>query len=207
MLDVSERAPTRFQARPESPNDCFCSEPYMKKNKKKDRIVPGIHTSFPPTPLIQPMLAQRYRLFTRTGHALLSRPTGQPLRWNANVVCRNCRLTTQRSYTSSPPTTTLGEASPTTRVRFAPSPTGYLHLGGLRTALYNSLLARQDGGKCILRIEDTDQVHNILSFRIAMWFIHPLMFILTEDFSVVDAICPRSNRESHQSTKLGWRQV
>ncbi|KAF8986286.1 Glutamyl-tRNA synthetase [Entomortierella lignicola] len=45
----------------------------------------------------------------------------------------------------------------TTRVRFAPSPTGYLHLGGLRTALYNYLLARKDGGKCILRIEDTDQ--------------------------------------------------
>ncbi|KAF9090599.1 Glutamyl-tRNA synthetase [Mortierella sp. AD031] len=48
-----------------------------------------------------------------------------------------------------------------TRVRFAPSPTGYLHLGGLRTALYNSLLARQDGGKCILRIEDTDQTRYV----------------------------------------------
>ncbi|KAG0022865.1 Glutamyl-tRNA synthetase [Podila clonocystis] len=43
------------------------------------------------------------------------------------------------------------------RVRFAPSPTGYLHLGGLRTALYNYLLARQGGGSCLLRIEDTDQ--------------------------------------------------
>jgi nondiscriminating glutamyl-tRNA synthetase len=43
------------------------------------------------------------------------------------------------------------------RVRYAPSPTGYLHLGGLRTALYNYLFAKQHGGVFILRIEDTDQ--------------------------------------------------
>lgn len=43
------------------------------------------------------------------------------------------------------------------RVRFAPSPTGPLHIGGVRTALYNYLFARQQGGKMILRIEDTDQ--------------------------------------------------
>ena len=43
------------------------------------------------------------------------------------------------------------------RVRFAPSPTGYLHIGGLRTALYNYLFATQNGGKLILRIEDTDR--------------------------------------------------
>ncbi len=43
------------------------------------------------------------------------------------------------------------------RVRFAPSPTGYLHVGGLRTALYNYLFARHNGGECILRIEDTDR--------------------------------------------------
>ncbi|MFN4973436.1 MAG: glutamate--tRNA ligase [Bacteroidota bacterium] len=43
------------------------------------------------------------------------------------------------------------------RVRFAPSPTGPLHIGGVRTALYNYLLARQQGGDFILRIEDTDQ--------------------------------------------------
>lgn len=42
------------------------------------------------------------------------------------------------------------------RVRFAPSPTGYLHLGGARTALFNWLFARHHGGKFILRIEDTD---------------------------------------------------
>jgi glutamyl-tRNA synthetase len=43
------------------------------------------------------------------------------------------------------------------RVRFAPSPTGGLHIGGVRTALYNYLLAKQLGGKILLRIEDTDQ--------------------------------------------------
>ncbi len=43
------------------------------------------------------------------------------------------------------------------RTRFAPSPTGFLHIGGVRSALYNELLARQAGGDLILRIEDTDQ--------------------------------------------------
>ena len=43
------------------------------------------------------------------------------------------------------------------RVRFAPSPTGPLHIGGVRTALYNYFFTRKKGGKMILRIEDTDQ--------------------------------------------------
>ena len=43
------------------------------------------------------------------------------------------------------------------RVRFAPSPTGPLHIGGVRTALYNYLFAKKNGGTFILRIEDTDQ--------------------------------------------------
>jgi len=43
------------------------------------------------------------------------------------------------------------------RVRFAPSPTGALHIGGVRTALYNYLLAKKTNGTMILRIEDTDQ--------------------------------------------------
>ena len=42
------------------------------------------------------------------------------------------------------------------RVRFAPSPTGALHIGGVRTALYNYLFARQHGGELVFRIEDTD---------------------------------------------------
>ena len=47
------------------------------------------------------------------------------------------------------------------RTRFAPSPTGYLHIGGVRTALFNWLLAKQSGGKFILRIDDTDADRNV----------------------------------------------
>ena len=47
------------------------------------------------------------------------------------------------------------------RVRFAPSPTGALHLGGVRTALFNYLFARHYGGDFLLRIEDTDQTRNV----------------------------------------------
>jgi glutamyl-tRNA synthetase len=48
----------------------------------------------------------------------------------------------------------------TTRTRFAPSPTGYLHIGGVRTALFNWLFARSKGGQFILRIDDTDAARN-----------------------------------------------
>lgn len=49
------------------------------------------------------------------------------------------------------------------RTRFAPSPTGYLHLGSLRTALFNYLLAKATGGQFLLRVEDTDKVGYYLS--------------------------------------------
>ena len=48
----------------------------------------------------------------------------------------------------------------TTRVRFAPSPTGYLHIGSARTALFNYLYARHVSGKFLLRVEDTDQARS-----------------------------------------------
>jgi glutamyl-tRNA synthetase len=51
----------------------------------------------------------------------------------------------------------MADQSKPARVRFAPSPTGHMHLGGARTALYDYLLARQTGGQFILRIEDTDR--------------------------------------------------
>src|SRR5712691_5732163 len=54
--------------------------------------------------------------------------------------------------------TSLAEAAP--RVRFAPSPTGYLHVGGARTALFNWLFARRQRGAMILRVEDTDAERN-----------------------------------------------
>jgi glutamyl-tRNA synthetase len=51
----------------------------------------------------------------------------------------------------------MTQAMKPVRVRYAPSPTGFLHVGGVRTALYDYLLARQTGGQFIIRIEDTDQ--------------------------------------------------
>lgn len=55
------------------------------------------------------------------------------------------------------------------RTRFAPSPTGFLHLGGLRTALFNYLFARKMQGQFLLRIEDTDQVCRSLFSAAACW--------------------------------------
>ncbi len=55
------------------------------------------------------------------------------------------------------------------RTRFAPSPTGYLHVGGARTALFNWLFARQQGGSFVLRIEDTDQERNTEEARLAIF--------------------------------------
>ena len=66
------------------------------------------------------------------------------------------------------------------RVRFAPSPTGYLHIGGARTALFNWLFARKMGGKLILRIEDTDierlkeEVQQVLTTNILPYWIEKM---------------------------------
>lgn len=65
--------------------------------------------------------------------------------------CHHAPLSTTSSLSSQQPA----------RVRFAPSPTGQLHFGGLRTALFNYLLARQSNGTFILRIEDTDQARTV----------------------------------------------
>jgi glutamyl-tRNA synthetase len=55
------------------------------------------------------------------------------------------------------------------RVRFAPSPTGYLHIGGARTALFNWLFARHHRGKFVLRIEDTDRTRNTQEAMVAIY--------------------------------------
>ena len=56
--------------------------------------------------------------------------------------------------------TNANDKIPGVVTRFAPSPTGYLHIGGARTALFNWLFARHHGGKYLLRIEDTDKVRS-----------------------------------------------
>lgn len=71
------------------------------------------------------------------------------LRWYSKLSLKG-KLKGASKLTSIQPTTPA-------RTRFAPSPTGYLHLGSLRTALYNYLLAKSSGGQFILRLEDTDQ--------------------------------------------------
>ena len=71
----------------------------------------------------------------------------------------SCRATVSRplclSFSSS------SASDPSVRVRYAPSPTGTLHLGGLRTALFNFLFARRHGGAFLLRIEDTDRARTV----------------------------------------------
>ena len=56
----------------------------------------------------------------------------------------------------------------TVRTRFAPSPTGYLHIGGARTALFNYLFAKHHGGQFLLRIEDTDRARSTDSAKQAI---------------------------------------
>ncbi|PKY05547.1 mitochondrial glutamyl-tRNA synthetase [Aspergillus campestris IBT 28561] len=75
-------------------------------------------------------------------------------------VCLQCRAhsTSPSVHTGSKKTNLPNFPA---RTRFAPSPTGYLHLGSLRTALFNYLLARRTGGQFLLRIEDTDQKRTI----------------------------------------------
>src|SRR3990170_7941461 len=55
----------------------------------------------------------------------------------------------------------MGIENGNVRVRFAPSPTGHLHIGGLRTVIFNYLFARNCGGKFLLRIEDTDRERSL----------------------------------------------
>ena len=60
------------------------------------------------------------------------------------------------------------------RTRFAPSPTGYMHIGNLRTALYEFLIAKSAGGSFILRIEDTDQERFVEGKSRGRWRIRSL---------------------------------
>ena len=54
------------------------------------------------------------------------------------------------------------------RVRFAPSPTGWLHVGNARTALFNWMFARHNGGSFILRIEDTDETRSHTAYQVSL---------------------------------------
>ncbi|KAK6611701.1 glutamyl-tRNA synthetase [Botrytis cinerea] len=86
----------------------------------------------------------------------VTRNTGQRL-WKNNVcsICKRYASTQANQYPLSVASTKLRAGGPV-RTRFAPSPTGNLHLGSMRTALFNFLLAKATGGQFLLRIEDTD---------------------------------------------------
>lgn len=77
-------------------------------------------------------------------------------------------------------------------LRFAPSPTGALHLGGLRTALYNHLFAKKHGGKWILRIEDTDAVGSVLNSLQQNLICDP------------GEICTNCGRRHQECVGMGW---
>ena len=71
------------------------------------------------------------------------------------IIFKFNRLVSWSRYLESRKNSTISAKE--VRVRFAPSPTGKLHIGGLRTAFYNFLFAKKYNGKFLLRIEDTDQ--------------------------------------------------
>lgn len=77
-------------------------------------------------------------------------------RWNSVLSRPNRLFTSKKSILSKKPVKDIQPKTPA-RTRFAPSPTGLLHIGSLRTALYNYLLAKSTGGSFLLRLEDTDQ--------------------------------------------------
>ncbi|KAK4241879.1 mitochondrial putative glutamate--tRNA ligase [Achaetomium macrosporum] len=108
----------------------------------------------------------------RRGASLLRRPLCSTLactRYGASFVRQRLPFSSCSSGLGEhpPPPVTRKLAVPfglpdtPCRTRFAPSPTGYLHLGSLRTALLNYLLARATGGQFVLRIEDTDQTRRV----------------------------------------------
>lgn len=89
-----------------------------------------------------PCLGMRVGVYTEAPSMLLFR--------GRRFFVRSIRISASSSPSPPPP------SDDSVRVRFAPSPTGNLHVGGARTALFNYLFARSKGGKFVLRIEDTD---------------------------------------------------
>ena len=89
------------------------------------------------------------------------------------------------------------------KTRFAPSPTGYLHIGSLRTALYSYLFAKQKKGKFILRIEDTDQSRQVIGAEIQL--LQTLKKIGFK-YGVTEARIRQIEREAIKKVKRGLYQ-
>jgi glutamyl-tRNA synthetase len=84
---------------------------------------------------------------------------------NTRWLCSRCSFiavrVARRTHTTAASLANSNLPSSPVRTRFAPSPTGFLHLGSLRTALFNYLIAKRTGGQFVLRIEDTDQKRTV----------------------------------------------
>src|SRR5947207_2562072 len=95
------------------------------------------------------------------------RPLLASSRWRSSSlsVCQRCMATIATNSESIH----IPLVSQAVRTRFAPSPTGHLHLGSLRTALFNFLFAKHYNGQFILRIEDTDRVGGFITIVIAKY--------------------------------------
>ena len=86
----------------------------------------------------------------------VAKPTGTYSRRPPPAATRSSHPPTALAFARMPAFPVSAWIAMTVRTRFAPSPTGYLHVGGARTALFSYLFARRHGGRFILRIEDTD---------------------------------------------------
>jgi glutamyl/glutaminyl-tRNA synthetase len=86
------------------------------------------------------------------------------------------------------------------RTRFAPSPTGFVHIGGLRTAIFNYLFARHHGGEFLLRIEDTDAERN---FKGAVADVTNYLFWLGIKPTNIKGVGDRSFKFFYQSFRAG----
>ena len=138
---VSERRGEMGQAT--TPNVTLSSHEYACRSQS--------HFPLPIPKCATSKLASRVRI------GLTLSPLGTKFRYNYGFVsCTRTSPFALCTWATHPAALAM-----TVRTRFAPSPTGYLHIGGVRTALFNWLFARKHGGEFILRIDDTDQQRNV----------------------------------------------
>lgn len=112
-------------------------------------------------------------------------------------ICSRCKKASYSSIASANARSQGKKNLPDSpaRTRFAPSPTGYLHLGSLRTALFNYLLARRTVGQFLLRIEDTDQV---------CWMVPGYAGVEDEVLTDPETHASRSGTTAIRRSAMGW---
>ncbi|GMF60443.1 unnamed protein product [[Candida] boidinii] len=101
------------------------------------------------------VISQRSSLYTRSFHSSAIKGSSSSGH-NTKFTLKKKAISGSNEKVAKPETESKQPTTPV-RARFAPSPTGFLHLGSLRTALYNYLIAKSTNGQFLLRLEDTDQ--------------------------------------------------